>query len=423
MKKKSWFIVIIVVVIVSIILVPAIRRNDDNNVEESGVRYKKIRVNKVGEEEITGYKAMGCDADIEILKIASRIKGLPVLSLDDSGFKYNTKLKEVVLPNTITVYLNSAPFEGCTNIEKLTLATDDVENLFVEYGSGNHNNTEPLPKSLKVIYLTDGCEYISTRSFRYCKYLEELHIPLSVKKIEDGTNLVHIGVNGNTPNAGKFTELPFLGCENLTIYCESPAKPSGWEKYWNNIDSDNKTPVFWGEYMGKSSLDDKREGTLIAKLDASALTNNPDLLSCDFNITSTDKVQIKVDSGMILFHWSLTDYDFSHRCSYRLVFKGLSFSGKHEQYQLSFKLQWYDSAHYLRYYNTYHKSFRSMGDYEDMHIYFNQICYDEFGLIFMFNHSEVDNATFKDLYFDFNGIEENGTIEFDSIEIYQVGSW
>ena len=244
MTKKICFVLLAFVFLISTLCFVSCANSDE--VIKDGITYKKVRKTVDG-MTVECYYVYGCNDDIEILQIAEKINGLSVLGIKDEAFKNKTNLKEVVLPNSITsIPLFTSYFLGCTNIEKLTLATDDVSNLFSDYGSSDENNTEPLPKSLKKIYLTSGCEKISARSFRYCKYLEELHIPSTVVKIEDGTRGTTIGVNGNLPSTDKFKDLPFLACENLTIFCENSTKPSGWEKYWNNINFTETVPVIWG---------------------------------------------------------------------------------------------------------------------------------------------------------------------------------
>ena len=245
-KKINLVLFAIILLSINIFFLTSCGSQDE--VIKDGVMYQKARKTVDG-ITVECYYAYGCSDDIAILQIAEKINGLSVLGIKDEAFKNKTNLKEVVLPNSITsISLFTSYFLGCTNIEKLTLATDDVLNLFSDYGSANEKNTEPLPKSLKKIYLTSGCEKISARSFRYCKYLEELHIPSTVIKIEDGTCGTTIGVNGNLPNDDKFNDLPFLACENLTIFCENSTKPSGWDSYWNYINESTQLAVIWGNY-------------------------------------------------------------------------------------------------------------------------------------------------------------------------------
>ena len=105
-----------------------------------------------------------------------------------------------------------------------------------------------MPSSLQYIFLSKGCTKISTSDFYNCSSLKEVHIPNSVTVINDGTNFTSIGVNGNHPNVGKFSNLPFYGCTNLKIYCEASSKPESWNTYWNYIDSEHFAEVSWNNY-------------------------------------------------------------------------------------------------------------------------------------------------------------------------------
>lgn len=211
-----------------------------------GISYEKVTVirNGVRSEE---FKVVGCAEDIKILKIAPYVNGLPVTGFGKLAFQDNTVIKELILPDTITsIPMDGAPFSGCTNIEKITLATDDVGYLFGGGKSNDNSKFEPLPESLKCIVLTDACTSIDARSFRNCKYLEELYIPASVTVIEDGTGGIYVGVNGIPATVSRQENLPFLGCENLTIYCEAKSEPDEWDRYWNYISKDTRAKTVWG---------------------------------------------------------------------------------------------------------------------------------------------------------------------------------
>lgn len=221
---------------------------DANKITENGISYKKVNLTN---DNITvqAYYVSGCEDSIEILNIPDKINGLSVLGIDKYAFLNHTNLREVTLPDSITQgYLCWAPFKGCTNIEKLTLAFCDVMLLFTDYGSGEMNKEITVPSSLKYLYLTEGCKSIKSRTLYYCTNIKEIHIPKSVTEINDGTGLINVGVNGNPSNSERFSWLPFIGCTNLKIYCEANAKPDGWGTYWNYIDSSTSAPVYWDHY-------------------------------------------------------------------------------------------------------------------------------------------------------------------------------
>ena len=221
--------------------------NNSTSVTVDGVFYKKVTVMHNGANATEGYYVAGCKAGTKILNIAAEVKGLPVLGFNKVAFKDNTELKEVIIPNSIEkIALNTAPFSGCNNIEKITMPFSNLILLFNSYGGGSSGNT--MPSSLKVVYLSNACQKISTSDFYYCTSLEEVHIPSSVTEIVDGTGYTIVGANGHEVDSNKFNNLPFLGCSNLTIYCEVASKPNGWGAYWNYIDSEHHATVHWGNY-------------------------------------------------------------------------------------------------------------------------------------------------------------------------------
>ena len=413
-----------------VLLCPVLMACDGNSntVTQNGIQYKKVTLHSNGEATECYYVA-GCDSKIVKLNIASKIKGLPVLGFMQSAFKGNTKLKEVTIPDSITsISLNSVPFIGCNNIEKLTLATSDVEKLFKGYGSGDENNTEPLPKSLKRIYLTSACTRIKTRSFRYCRYLQEVHIPSSVTTIEDGTNSISIGVNGNTPS-GRFEDLPFLGCENLTIYCENQLAPSGWGKYWNYIDSSTEAKVVWNGYNNSqqtsnssNTSDNTNTGyRLLATLDKSKISSYNGWTT--IKSENTGAVSLTPSAGYTdpAFIWDLSEYSFSMYNEYMIKFENLAISEADAQIQPTLRLNWQDSSFsFLKYYNTSTQLFSSNLDNKYLRLSLDELTYETYTIKFNFDHYSVTTAPLKKLYFDFDGVKSKGTLSFDQLSIYYI---
>lgn len=220
----------------------------NKEVVKDGIHYEKWIYSHEGNEEEV-YAVVGCDSNVTVLNIPEEINGLPVRNIKNSAFRYNEKLMEIIIPKTITINtMYWCPFLGCTNIEKITSPSCDITYLFTGSGSSDLTGSETIPDSVKYLYLTNDCTEIRSRSLYNCSNIRELHIPKSVTKITDGTTGTSIGVNGNSPSLGKFSGLPFGGCENLTIYCEAESKPSGWGEYWNYIDSERSAPVHWGSY-------------------------------------------------------------------------------------------------------------------------------------------------------------------------------
>lgn len=212
---------------------------------DNGIMYERITFehseNETPKEEL---RVIGCESDVTILTVPASINDLTVSGIGRDAFCNNTQLKEITLPDTIDhISLCEAPFKGCNNVEKITVAFSDITLLFTEYGNSDN---ESIPSSLHYVYLTKACKKISPRDFYKCTYIREVHIPNSVEIIEDGSDLTTIGANGIQAEDKYW--FPFFGCSNLSIYCESYSKPSGWGEYWNNISSTAKATVYWNQY-------------------------------------------------------------------------------------------------------------------------------------------------------------------------------
>lgn len=242
--RKFWCSIFCVVILLCLLLSGCGLMS--NSVTLDGVNYEKITYMKNGERN-EGYTVSGCKAGTKVVNIVAEVNGLPVHSIKKFAFKDNTEIQEVIIPDSIeSISLNTAPFMGCTNIEKITMPTAQLILLFNMYGGSS--NDDPIPHTLKYVYLTSACTKISTSMFYHCTSLLEIHIPSSVTEIMDGTNIVSVGVNGHQVSSSKYDNLPFLGCSNLTIYCEATSKPDGWQTYWNYIDSQHQANVRWGNY-------------------------------------------------------------------------------------------------------------------------------------------------------------------------------
>jgi hypothetical protein len=238
MKKK--FIIWILIILFSIIYFPSCK---SDTIKKNGIIFEKVTVIKTDKTRIEGYSVAGSYQNITVLNIPSSINGLPVIKFKDKAFINNTTIKEIIVPNTISrPALNlDAPFSGCNNVEKITVPFSAFSGLFFNGGNSSINQRERLPKSLRYLYLTNDCIEIDSRDFYYCTSLREIHIPNSVKIINDG---------GYWASGAKYWDgLPFLGCSiNLRIFCEANSKPSQWGKYWNYLDAQTPLTVIWGEY-------------------------------------------------------------------------------------------------------------------------------------------------------------------------------
>lgn len=397
---------------------------DPNAYSEDGIQYRKMKKTIDG-TQIDCYLVTGCDADTTRLNIPAEINGLPVADISSTAFQNNSTLKEVTLPDTITgTSSNSAPFKGCSNIEKLTAPTCHIRGFFKENANTIINDLNPLPKSLKILYLTHACSTVYLRSLRFCRYLRELHIPSSVTTIYDGTDsLPAIGVNGHIPNNDKYDDLPFLGCINLTIFCEAESAPENWQTYWNYIDAATSAKVEWNNYGGSTESEsqnngDREEYTLLADLNASKLSANSGWTTVQntangkFTITNSDYPSMH-------FSWNLSEYPISIYNEYLLIFENLALSDNDTPRTPTLMLNWQDSSfNFLKYYNTNEKYFNNNVNNDYYRIDLASLDYDSLSIEFAFYHYNVAGAKNKRMYFEIDGINKNGKLTFDKLSIY-----
>lgn len=186
------------------------------------------------------------------IEIPKTVRGVEVTEIRFFAFENNTYIKTVVIHDNI-VEIGFGAFKGCTSLQSLTVPfignsqnhNTSLAYIFNDDQIVNLAEETPVPKSLKKLYITKGCTHISMGAFYTCSNLEEIHIPSTVTSIEDGMDLIIIGVNGHTPS-DRETNLPFYGCsQNLKIYCAVSKKPEGWDDCWNNVSSSYKATVIW----------------------------------------------------------------------------------------------------------------------------------------------------------------------------------
>lgn len=99
-----------------------------------------------------------------------------------------------------------------------------------------------------VIRDVDGKDYlvttISNAAFLKKRAIQNVLIPKSILKIENSAfaecrNLVSVLIHKNLNYMGAYV---FSNCDSLTIYCEVPSQPIGWNIHWNS----SNRPIIWG---------------------------------------------------------------------------------------------------------------------------------------------------------------------------------
>ncbi len=190
--------------------------------------------------------------------IPAEYKGQPVTTIDKLAFENQTKVRKIVVPDTVKV-IESGAFRGCTNLQEVVLP-NTLEILGAEVFSGCRSLTSfTLPagvteiradtflncssltevklhdgltniragafsgcSSLTQISLPAGLKVIPARMFRQCKSLKTITIPASVIEIgahafESCTDLADVKFLSDMPG-GKIGEGAFRGCDSLVRF-------------------------------------------------------------------------------------------------------------------------------------------------------------------------------------------------------------
>ena len=213
----------------------------DNNTSENVSSGFKYTIYSDGKS--CGIEGIGVCTDTEII-IPNKIEGCTVVTIGERAFENCTNVTSIKIPETVTS-IGASAFYGCS--------------------------------SLKELYLPAGITKIGDRAFQKCSSLEKLEIPDGVtslgmcmfsgdsnlKEIQLPKQLTNIGlwafdgcVNLEKliiPKAVISMDVAFLGCNNLSIFCEIAEQPQGWERDWSccwshSNGTDNCT-VVWG-YKG-----------------------------------------------------------------------------------------------------------------------------------------------------------------------------
>lgn len=154
-----------------------------------------------------------------------------------------------------TVAIDDDAFSGCFNLKSITIPN-----------GVRHINTRTFCgcRCLQSIDIPDTVTSIGWEAFKWCEWLQDIRIPNSVIEIEDGAfngcgglntvyipasvtkiglaafaNCGDIDLNAPVPKVATFRQT--VDC-HLTIKCEAPSKPDGWDKNW--VTDDIK--VEWG---------------------------------------------------------------------------------------------------------------------------------------------------------------------------------
>ena len=208
------------------------------------------------------YEVTGYIGDLTDIIIPSTYNGLPVTSIGDSAFMYNTSITSIVIPSSVTS-INNKAFYGCNNLVNVTLSEGllhigeyvfqdcfilvniDIPSTVLSIGMQAFTNCS----SLTEITIPEGITVLNHSLFANCTNLESIVLP-------DSLITISMYVFANCPSLetiiirSSVTTImygAFNACYNLIIYAEAESKPVGFDDNWNR---DNAF-VVWG-FSGES---------------------------------------------------------------------------------------------------------------------------------------------------------------------------
>lgn len=116
-------------------------------------------------------------SDDSCVEVPDTIDGKRIVAVSDKAFANNSKIKKVVLPDSI-MHIGDAAFKGCSFLENITLG-----NNMKTIGSAAFKNCY----SLSNIKLPDGLVKLNGEAFENCKALNTIVIPKGVTEIRGDT--------------------------------------------------------------------------------------------------------------------------------------------------------------------------------------------------------------------------------------------
>ena len=159
------------------------------------------------------------------LVIPSEYNGLPVVAIGDEALDGCFELKELVIPETITV-IGTGAIRNCQALNRVVIpssVTSIGAYAFQDCGF------------LNSVTISEGVTSIGESAFQGCHSLRSIVLPESIVSIgksafQDCDSLSSIVIPESVVSIG---ESAFQGCYSLTIYCKAQTKPSGWANEWH----------------------------------------------------------------------------------------------------------------------------------------------------------------------------------------------
>ena len=179
----------------------------------------------------------------ELLIIPEKLNSHPVSSISQDAFNFNSPIKEVTLPDSIT-HFPANPFMYCTDLSKINVSSenqhftvidgvllDKAETTLICYPCALDASDYTIPQGvltigpyafffskLSSIIIPDSVETIGDNAFRYCESLSDISIPSTVNSIGNGVFFCCYGIRQITIPDGvtSIGDLTFHSCVGLS---------------------------------------------------------------------------------------------------------------------------------------------------------------------------------------------------------------
>lgn len=266
------------------------------------------------------------DADKTEIVIPYEYKGLPVVSIFESGFADKVNITKIIMPNSISS-VSAKVFQNCTSLKEVVISKN-IKVLTSSLFQGCTGLTHiDLPKGIKEIqhdafretgvqYMAFpyGIEYVAETLFYGCRALKFVRIPNSVTEIKPQafakcSSLETIKIPNSVTSLGIGA---FSYCENLKSVVVPPSVTRiESDAFWDKSNKPNPNVTLYVEQGSYTEEYAKQYNMKYVYGDIAEFPKqtNPDYNQNDASQTDYIKNRPFYDSNIFLLSGNLLDYE------------------------------------------------------------------------------------------------------------------